>query len=99
MNLPDLNDLQFFASVVEHGGYAAAERALGIPQSRLSRLAPVVSGALERRLRYRDRILPLMDRSARNRYDRKIRADHLLFTPARPGAVLAEAASRGLPVG
>ena len=37
MNLPDLNDLQFFASVVEHGGYAAAERALGIPKSRLSR--------------------------------------------------------------
>src|SRR5204862_263396 len=37
MNLPDLNDLQFFAGVVEHGGYAAAERALGIPKSRLSR--------------------------------------------------------------
>jgi DNA-binding transcriptional LysR family regulator len=34
---PDLNDLQFFAVVVEHGGYAAAERALGIPKSRLSR--------------------------------------------------------------
>lgn len=34
---PDLNDLQFFAIVVEHGGYAAAERALGIPKSRLSR--------------------------------------------------------------
>jgi len=33
----DLNDLQFFAIVVEHGGYAAAERALGIPKSRLSR--------------------------------------------------------------
>lgn len=37
MNAPDLNDLQFFAMVVEHGGYAAAERALGIPKSRLSR--------------------------------------------------------------
>src|SRR6187549_1699409 len=34
---PDLNDLRFFAAVVEHGGYAAAERALGIPKSRLSR--------------------------------------------------------------
>ena len=33
MNNPDLNDLQFFAVVVEHGGYAAAERALGIPKS------------------------------------------------------------------
>ena len=37
MSTPDLNDLQFFAYVVEHGGYAAAERALGIPKSRLSR--------------------------------------------------------------
>lgn len=37
MNGPDLNDLHFFAVVVEHGGYAAAERALGIPKSRLSR--------------------------------------------------------------
>lgn len=37
MSAPDLNDLQFFAGVVEHGGYAAAERALGIPKSRLSR--------------------------------------------------------------
>lgn len=36
-NTPDLNDLHFFAIVVEHGGYAAAERALGIPKSRLSR--------------------------------------------------------------
>lgn len=37
MSTPDLNDLQFFAIVVDHGGYAAAERALGIPKSRLSR--------------------------------------------------------------
>ncbi|GAA4866260.1 LysR family transcriptional regulator [Luteimonas vadosa] len=33
----DLNDLYYFAMVVEHGGFAAAERALGIPKSRLSR--------------------------------------------------------------
>jgi DNA-binding transcriptional LysR family regulator len=37
VKVPDLNDLQFFAGVVEHGGYASAERARGIPQSRLSR--------------------------------------------------------------
>jgi len=36
-DMQDLNDLRFFAAVVEHGGYAAAERALGIPKSRLSR--------------------------------------------------------------
>lgn len=35
--MQDLNDLYYFAAVVEHGGFAAAERALGIPKSRLSR--------------------------------------------------------------
>ena len=33
----DLNDIYYFAAVVDHGGFAAAERALGIPKSRLSR--------------------------------------------------------------
>ena len=33
----DLNDLYYFAMVVDHAGFAAAERALGIPKSRLSR--------------------------------------------------------------
>jgi DNA-binding transcriptional LysR family regulator len=33
----DLNDLYFFAQVVEHGGFAPAGRVLGIPKSRLSR--------------------------------------------------------------
>jgi DNA-binding transcriptional LysR family regulator len=33
----DLNDLFFFAQVVEKGGFTAAARALGIPKSRLSR--------------------------------------------------------------
>lgn len=33
----DLNDLYYFAAVVEHSGFASAERALGIPKSRLSR--------------------------------------------------------------
>lgn len=35
--MQDLNDLYYFAVVVDHGGFAAAERALGIPKSRLSR--------------------------------------------------------------
>jgi DNA-binding transcriptional LysR family regulator len=33
----DLNDLYFFVQVVEHGGFAPAARALGLPKSRLSR--------------------------------------------------------------
>ena len=36
MNHPDLNDLQFYAMVVEHGGFAAAERALGVPTTDFS---------------------------------------------------------------
>jgi len=35
--MQDLNDLVFFVEVVEHGGFAAAGRALGVPKSRLSR--------------------------------------------------------------
>ena len=35
--LQDLNDLYFFAAVVEHSGFSAAGRALGIPKSRLSK--------------------------------------------------------------
>ncbi|MCU0263969.1 MAG: hypothetical protein MUF09_09925 [Candidatus Nanopelagicales bacterium] len=39
-------------------------------QARRPQLARVVTGILERRLRYRDRILPFVDDSARTRYDR-----------------------------
>ena len=35
--MDDLNDLAYFAHVAEHGGFAAAERATGIPKSKLSR--------------------------------------------------------------
>ncbi|WXL27675.1 LysR substrate-binding domain-containing protein [Ectopseudomonas mendocina] len=45
----DLNDLFYFAKVVECGGFAAAERMLGIPKSRLSRRI----AELEKRLNVR----------------------------------------------
>ena len=35
--MQDLNDLLYFAEVVDRGGFAAAGRALGLPKSRLSR--------------------------------------------------------------
>ena len=35
--MQDLNDMLFFAEVVERGGFAAAGRSLGLPTSRLSR--------------------------------------------------------------
>ncbi len=35
--MQDLNDMVLFAEVAEHGGFAVAGRALGVPKSRLSR--------------------------------------------------------------
>ena len=35
--MQDLNDLYYFAQVVDHGGFAPAGRALGVPKSKLSR--------------------------------------------------------------
>ena len=52
----DLNDLYYFAAVVEHGGFSSAGRALGIQKSRLSRRVLL----LEERLGVR-----LLNRSSR----------------------------------
>ena len=52
----DLNDLFYFAQVVEHAGFASAARTLGVPKSRLSRRI----AALEERLGVR-----LIQRSTR----------------------------------
>ena len=46
----DLNDLYFFVQIVEHGGFAPAERALGIPKSRLSRRLALLEERLGVRL-------------------------------------------------
>lgn len=54
--MQDLNDLRFFAEVVEQNGFAAAARKLGMPRSRLSRRI----GILEERLGVR-----LIQRSTR----------------------------------
>ena len=35
--MQDLNDLYYFVQVVDHGGFAPAGRALGMPKSKLSR--------------------------------------------------------------
>ena len=55
--MQDLNDLYYFAQVVEHGGFAPAGRALGEPKSKLSRRI----AALEERLAVR-----LLNRSTRH---------------------------------
>ena len=48
--LSDLNDLRFFAGVVEHGGFSAAGRALGVPKSRLSKRVALLEERLGVRL-------------------------------------------------
>lgn len=48
--MPDLNDMLYFAEVVERGGFAAAGRALGIPKSRLSRRVSELESQLGVRL-------------------------------------------------
>ena len=48
--LPDLNDLYFFAAVVEHGGFSAASRAIGVPKSRLSKRISLLEEGLGIRL-------------------------------------------------
>ena len=48
--MQDLNDLYYFAEVVEHGGFAPAGRALGIPKSTLSRRVSLLEGRLGVRL-------------------------------------------------
>lgn len=45
-----LDDLAYFALVVEHGGFAAAERATGIPKSRLSRRLATLEARMGTRL-------------------------------------------------
>jgi len=47
---PDLNDLHFFACIVEAGSFAAAGRMLGVPKSRLSRRIALLEAQLGVRL-------------------------------------------------
>ena len=48
--MQDLNDLYYFAQVVQHGGFAAAARALAVPRSKLSRRIALLEQRLGVRL-------------------------------------------------
>ncbi|WP_232818296.1 LysR family transcriptional regulator [Zobellella maritima] len=48
--MQDLNDLYYYAAVVEHGGFAPAGRALGIPKSKLSRRIALLEERIGARL-------------------------------------------------
>ncbi len=51
--MDNLNDLYMYAMVVKHGGFSKAERALGIPKSRLSRRITALEDDLGMRLLHR----------------------------------------------
>ena len=48
--MQDLNDLYYYAQVVDHGGFAPAGRALGLPKSKLSRRIALLEERLGVRL-------------------------------------------------
>lgn len=48
--MQDLNDLYYYVQAVEHGGFAAAGRAIGMPKSRLSRRIALLEERLGVRL-------------------------------------------------
>jgi DNA-binding transcriptional LysR family regulator len=51
--MEDLNTLYYFTQVVEHGGFAAAGRALDMPKSKLSRRIAELEERLGVRLLHR----------------------------------------------
>lgn len=48
--MQDLNDLYYFVQIVDHGGFAPAGRALGVPKSKLSRRIAMLEERLGARL-------------------------------------------------
>jgi DNA-binding transcriptional LysR family regulator len=76
----DLNDLQFFAAVVQNRGFSAAARVLGVPKSRISRRITL----LEERLGVR-----LLDRTTRRLGVTQV--GQQVFEHARAAVIEAEA--------
>ncbi|MCA9574422.1 MAG: LysR family transcriptional regulator [Myxococcales bacterium] len=83
--MQDLNDLYFFAQVVDHGGFAPAGRALGVPKSTLSRRV----AALEERLGVR-----LLQRTSRRFSVTELGADY--YEHCKALGVEAEAAQAAI---
>ena len=79
--MQDLNDLYYFVQVVDHGGFAPAGRALGMPKSKFSRRIAL----LEERLGVR-----LIQRSTRRFAVTELGQTY--YTHARAMLVEAEAA-------
>ncbi len=68
--MQDLNDLFYFVQVVDHGGFAAAGRALGVPKSKLSRRILLLEERLGVRLLNRSSRRFSVTEIGRDYYDR-----------------------------
>ena len=68
--MQDLNDLYYFVQIVDHGGFAAAGRALGIPKSKLSRRIQLLEDRLGVRLLNRSSRRFSITEVGREYYDR-----------------------------
>ena len=51
--MQDLNDLYYFVKSIDHGGFTAASRAIGVPKSKLSRRVAELEKRLDTKLIYR----------------------------------------------
>ena len=86
--MQDLNDLFYFVQIVDHGGFAAAGRALGVPKSKLSRRVQGLEERLGVRLIQRSSRRFSVTEIGREFYDR-CRA--MLIEAEAAEAVIAEA--------
>jgi DNA-binding transcriptional LysR family regulator len=68
--MEDLNDLYFFASVVQYGGFSAAARTIGVEKTRLSRRIAALEKRLGVRLLQRTTRALALTEAGRRFYDR-----------------------------
>lgn len=92
--MQDLNDMLFFAEVVDRGSFAAAGRSLGLPKSKLSRRIAALEGRLGVRLLQRTtRRLSLTE--AGERYHRHCVAVREQAEAAEETVAIAQSEPRG----
>src|ERR1700721_3637963 len=70
--MEDLNDLYFFASVVQYGGFSAAARAIGVEKTRLSRRIAALEKRLGVRLLQRTTRALALTEAGQRFYDRSL---------------------------
>ncbi|HEY0334107.1 MAG TPA: LysR family transcriptional regulator [Stenotrophomonas sp.] len=93
--MQDLNDLFYFVQVVDHGGFAPAGRALGVPKSKLSRRIALLEDRLGVRLAQRS-TRKFSVTEAGQAYYRHAKAALVEAAAAEEAIQLSRAAPRGV---